>query len=608
MITQSVINDYASEASHKPKAIKVKKMKPVAKIPLDENIQQGLQVGFSQVGQNTTNYYVSDIVDTIFSGDPFPGGFGITKDFQFVDYYTLRKRSVQLFKENSYARGIIRRLLRNEINKGLNLEANPLSEVTGLSEDESLEWAEMSELDWKLWSDDPAQCDFKKRLTRGELEELARLTALTSGDCLVVLRINQKTGLPAVDLIDGSHVQTPLGKSPRKGNRIVHGVELDKNDRHVAYWVNIRKGTGFESKRIPVRGEKSGRLISWLVYGSELRLDEVRGEPLLSSILYMLKELDRYRNAEQRAATINGMLPLFIEKAEKGGPGSQPFGTGAVRKDAPTVTDTDGTTRSFNITNNMPGMVLDELNFGETPHSFNAQRPNVDYGKFEEIIINAICWTLELPPEIGRLLFTNSFSASRQANNEFNIYLAWRAWKFGTEFLQPIYKERLISAVLLGQLEAPGLIEAFRDPREWRIVAAWVNAEWTGISRPSVDLLKDIKAAKEGIALRITTYDQQTRKISGMNFRTVVQKLAREAKLLENAGLVSSADENNNGEPVILSDGDGGDGDNGNGNNNDNNNGSQNIVSIKRGKQLQLLDMFEDVTDRLEQIEERLES
>lgn len=598
MVNTAVKNQYASEAAHnrpaKPVKARMKKIKPAAVTPIEQ-------------GSGETAYYVTDIVDTVFSGDPFPGGFGLTKDFTWVDYYTLRKRSVQLFKENSYARGIIRRLLRNEINKGLNLEANPIPETLKLTDEQTLEWAEMSELDWRLWGEDPAQCDFKKRRTLGELQEAARQTALLSGDCLVVLRINPQTRLPMIDLIDGSHVQTPFGKSPRKGNRIVHGVELDKNDRQVAYWVNTRKGDAFESKRIPVRGEKSGRLISWLVYGSELRLDEVRGEPLLSSILYMLKELDRYRNAEQRAAVINGMLPLFIKKMEKGGPGSQPFGTGAKRKDAVEVTDSTGGNRTFNISNNLPGMVLDELNFGEEPVSFNAQRPNVNYGNFEEIIINAIAWTVELPPEIARLLFTNSFSASRQANNEFNIYLAFRAWKFGTNFLQPIYKERLISAVLTNQLQAPGLIEAVRNPLEWRTVAAWVNAEWTGISRPSVDLLKDIKAAKEGIALRVTTYDQQSRKISGMNFRTVIQKLQREQKLLDAAGLISSADENNNGEPVLVgSSGDGGDDGNGN-NNGDNNGNSQNIVSIKRGKQLQLADMFDEVSDRLEQIEERLE-
>ncbi len=32
------------------------------------------------------NYYITDILQTIFTGDPYPGSFGITKDYVFVDY------------------------------------------------------------------------------------------------------------------------------------------------------------------------------------------------------------------------------------------------------------------------------------------------------------------------------------------------------------------------------------------------------------------------------------------------------------------------------------------------------------------------------------------
>jgi len=37
-----------------------------------------------------------------------------------------------------------------------------------------------------------------------------------------------------------------------------------------------------------------------------------------------------------------------------------------------------------------------------------------------------------------------------------------------------------------------------------------------------------------------------------MSFRTVIKKLAREKKLLEQIGLTSSVDENNNGEPITT--------------------------------------------------------
>ncbi len=498
--------------------------------------------------------YVGDLIRTVFDGEKFPGSFGVTKDYTWVDYYTLRKRSVQLFKENPYARGAIRRLLRNEIHTGLNLESNPIASIIGLTEEAATLWAENTEINYNLWAEDPEQCDFKKKDTLGKIAENARMTALISGDVVVVIRINRKTGLPHIELIDGTRIKNPFGQThAANGNKITHGVELDKNGRHIAYYVTTIKDGKAKSERIPTKGPKSGRKISWMIYGSDKRLDEVRGEPILSLVLYMLKELDRYKDSEQRAAVINSLLPLFIKKTEKN-VGTTPFGQGAVKEGEISVIDDTGATTSRTVATggNMPGMVIDELAFGEEPVSFNTQRPNTNLGKFEEIIINVFSWCLELPPEILRLLFTNSFSASRQANTEYNIYLQYRFKTFGDEFYQPIYKELIITYVLLDQIEAPGLVEARRDPKKWQIVTAWLNAFWSGLSRPSVDIKKDVAAAEQGLKSGIGTYDSWNRRITGKSAKDTFKQRAKEELELEKLGLSFSSEENNNGEPVDI--------------------------------------------------------
>jgi len=494
-------------------------------------------------------YYVTDLVDAIWTGEKFPGGFGLTKDFVFVDYYTLRTRSVQLFKENLYARGMLRRLLRNEIHKGLNLEANSITEITGLSDEEAIDWDENAELEWKIWGDEEKICDWQKKKKFGELQHDARMSALISGDCLIVIHIDQKSSLPSIELIDGTNIKSPFNQTVRKGNRIIHGVELDRFDRHVAYWVQTQIDNGYQMKRIPCYGEKSKRKIAFLIYGTDKRLDEVRGEPILALVLYMLKELDRYRDAEQRAAVLNSIIPLFIKKTE-GGLGSHPLNKGAIKRGTDTTEDFDSTERTYHITSSLPGTIPDELNKGEEPTSFDTKRPNVNFKIFEETIINAFAWACEVPPEIARLLFQSNFSASRQANNEFNVYLSYIAWKFGNNFCQPIYEEFLTASILLNQIMTPEFLNSYWSGN-WRVMRAWFNAEWTGISRPSVDLLKDVKAAKEALALCTTTFDQQSRKISGMSFRTIIKKRAREKKLLDQAGLTSSVDETSTGEPIV---------------------------------------------------------
>ena len=72
--------------------------------------------------EESLSFYVRDIVSDIFDGDKYPGSFGMTRDYLWengLDYYTLRKRSLQVFVENIYAGGIVKRIIRNEIFTGI---------------------------------------------------------------------------------------------------------------------------------------------------------------------------------------------------------------------------------------------------------------------------------------------------------------------------------------------------------------------------------------------------------------------------------------------------------------------------------------------------------
>jgi capsid protein len=486
------------------------------------------------------NSYTQNILHDVFDGSPFPGSFGVTKYYYFVDYYELRKRSIQLFKENPYCKGIMRRLVRNEINTGLNLEAAPVEKVLGLSEEQAMEWGTDREIDWNLWRKNKDICDWKRKRTFPELEEERRLTALISGDVLTVLRINPKTGLPCVDLIDGQYIMTPPQQEVRKGHRILHGVELDKNDRHIAY----------KYKRIPAWGEKSGRRIAWLTIGSKGMLDDVRGEPILASMLYMMKELDRYRNSESRAALVNSLLPMFIKKSE---PviGTRPISDGITRREQINVQQSDGSTKQWDIGSMLPGTVMQDLAQGEEPVSFNTQRPNAGYVVFEDAILNVFAWVNEIPPETLKLQYKQNFSASRQANNEFDIYLKYRNWKNGEEFNQVVYQELTIQQALIGEIQTPALLEAWRDPKRWREFGAWINAEWTGISRPSVDYNKDVQAGAKALDYGFTTQDQQSRKLSGLPFKVVLRKRKQEIEAAKKAEVSFASEENQNREPVV---------------------------------------------------------
>lgn len=476
---------------------------------------------FAYAGQTSGSPWES----SIFDGGKFFGGFGTTQ-LQQVDYWTLRARSSQLFTENLYARGLIRRLITNEINTGLTPEACPDEDILGLAEDSLADWTENVENRFGLWGKNPAVCDWKQQSTFGAIQRAARMEALISGDVLVVLRQSQRTRLPQVQLVSGNKVQTPLGDSVtlRKDHTVRHGVELDAVGRVVAYWVKQDDGA---FKRLAAFGEKSGRRISWLVYGADKRLDDVRGQPLLSLVLQSLKEIDRYRDSAQRKAVVNSIMALFIKKTGDK-MGTLPITGGAIRHDQATVTANDGGSRKYNLASQLPGLVAEELQTGEEPVLLGGQGTDVNFGVFEEAIIQAIAWANEIPPEILRLAFSNNYSASQAAINEFKIYLNMRWSIEGETFAGPIYQEWLLSEVLQQSISAPGLLQAWRDPQRYDIFGAWVAADWYGSIKPSTDMLKQAKGSKLLVNEGWSTNAREARITTGTKFSKNIKRLTRE--------------------------------------------------------------------------------
>lgn len=469
--------------------------------------------------------------NSLFDGGKFWGGFGVTQ-LQTVDYWTLRARSAQLFNDNLYARGLIRRLITNEINTGLTPEAAPDEQILGLTEGSLADWTENVENRFGLWAKNPMVCDYLKESTFGELQRTARREALVEGDILVVLLQDPATRLPALQLVAGSSVQTPFENAPGllpAGHEIVHGVEKDALGRVFAYHIRQKNGS---FKRLLAYGKQSKRRQAWLVFGTDKRLDDTRGQPLLSIVLQSLKEIDRYRDSTQRKATVNSIIAAWVEKTEDK-PGTLPFTGGAVRRGQVEVSDgtTAGTPRKFNIAGQIPGLVVEELQHGEKIVSKGGEGTDLNFGEFEEAIIQAVAWANEVPPEILRLAFSNNYSASQAAINEFKIYLNLRWTKFGEELCGPVFDEWLVSEALNRKISAPGLLEAWRDPAKHDILSAWTRAEWYGSIKPSTDMLKQAKGSKLLVTEGWSTNAREARINTGTKFDQNIKRLVRENEL-----------------------------------------------------------------------------
>jgi len=483
----------------------------------------------------TNNSYVNaPAAYNDWTGDKFAGGFGETQLYA-MDYWTLRQRSAQLFTSNMYARGIVRRLVTNEINTGLNLEASPEESIIGVPTDSLQEWAEDVEIRHSLWGAARHVCDFQGLQTYGELQRTARRESIIEGDVLVVLRTSQKYKTTEVQLISGSMVRSPSitdATTIPEGHEVIDGVELNAKGQHVAFWIVQRDGS---IKRQIAVGPRSGRTIAWLVYGTDKRHNAVRGEPLLAILLQSLREIDRYRDSAQRKAVINSLLAMFITKGTDK-PGTLPFSAGARKADKATITDNGVVSpRTYAAVNNIPGIVVEELQEGEEIHAHGSTGTDVNFPVFESAIVRAMAWAIEVPPEIIELSFSNNYSASQAAINEFKIYLNMVREMFGGNFNQPIYRDWFLSSVLNGVIDAPGFLQAWNVPLKYDIVEAWMTAEWAGQIKPSTDIKKQAQGYQLLLDMGAITRDRTSRELTGTKFSKNVKRQRRENEQLVEA-------------------------------------------------------------------------
>ena len=466
-------------------------------------------------------------------GEHYEGGLGPV-EILYTDYWSQRRRSNTFFKKNLYARGIIRRLVGNIVNTGLVLAAQPNDALIPLDSDAADTWAENVNDLFEAWGELPEVCDFTKRYTFGQWQKVAKAEALIAGDVLVLEHHNNATDLPTYELIDGDMVQTPYDAMNKiaKNHRVDNGVEMTKSGEHVAYWI-VQEG--FKHKRIKANGA-NGRKIAWLYYGTDKRMTEARGEPLLTLVMQNIAEIDKFRDASQRKASLGAQIVGFIQRdANRNTPASRPFSSGAQRRVVDEDFVGDGTTRRTDIAETPFGMMVEGLADGEEIKAFTNDTTDEKFGEFEEAILRAVSWALGLPYSVLAMKFDSSYSASRGEIKEFESVIHEMRDRDADTLLRPIYRSWLRTMVLTGRIEAPGFLNAARDPRAFHVYCAWTRSQWYGMVKEAVDLQKETNGRNEQIKMGALTRAKASRMLTGTSFKSNVRQLTKENQMMADA-------------------------------------------------------------------------
>lgn len=447
----------------------------------------------------------------------------------------LRERSRDLFMGTPIATGALKTVRTNVVGAGLRLNAQIDHEYLGLTEDQADQWEREAEREFALWAENQ-DCDAARMCTFGQLQSLALLSALMSGDVFATLPVLPRPGRVydlRVALIESDRVCDPTDKPGAKGD-IVAGIEVDECGAPLACWIaknhpnaslRLGKNPRNEWKRVPVFGARTGRRNILHIVQDMERPGQRRGAPLLSPVIESLKQLGRYTDAELMAAVVSGMFTVFIKSDTP----QTPLGEVVPLAEQMDANDQN----SYELGN---GAIIG-LGENEDISTANPGRPNTAFDGFVMSICRQIGAALELPYELLVKHFTSSYSASRAALLEaWKMFRMRRHWLVQT-FCQPIYEEWLAEAVAKGRINAPGF---FEDPA---IRAAWCGADWYGPAQGQLDPLKEANAARVRVEEEFSTREREAAELTGMSFERIHSVRSREEMKRREGGLLPSQQE-----------------------------------------------------------------
>lgn len=458
---------------------------------------------------------------------------GSTKEDIDDNLKTLRERSRDLFMSSPYATSALKTTRTNVVGAGLRLKAQIDHNYLGMTEAEAREWEVCTEREFSLWADS-IHCDAERMNNFYELQQIAFLSTLASGDAFAVLPLMKRVGMPydlRVKIIEADRCCDP----PSKGDKtIVNGVEYGTWGEVVAYhFANHHPlSTAISGKKEWMRlekfGAKTGRTNVIHLMEAE-RPEQRRGVPVLAPVIESLKQLARYSEAELMAAVVSGMFTVFIESGSDIETNA-PLIEGMLLEDEKVLSEEE---ERVNL--ELGNGAIIGLGEGEKANIANPGRPNTAFDGFVTSICRQIGAALEIPFELLVKHFTSSYSASRAALLEaWKMFRMRRDW-FANDFCQPIYEEWLTEAVAKGRIAAPGY---FEDPM---VRKAYLGSRWNGPSQGQLDPLKEVLAAEKRVQGCYSTRANETVELNGGDFYQNVSQRIHEEKIMKEGGLIFDA-------------------------------------------------------------------
>jgi len=420
---------------------------------------------------------------------------------------TLRRRSRAAVRNDPWAFSALDRLTSNTVGTGITPKQR-------YGEEE--ERREISEL-WEDWTD---EADADERTDFYGLQALIAQTVAESGECFVRLRHRRPEDGLCVPLqlqaLEPDYVPHEHNATLPHGHEIRAGIEFNGFGKRIAYHMyRHHPGDGARSTYNQLIRVPAEQVLH--VYDLS-RPGQLRGVPVLSTVLARLKSLDDFDDAVLFRQEVANLFAGFIRKPI---PEEEHDYSGAQVK-----TDDDGFTP---IVAMEPG-TMQELGPGEEVEFSDPPDAGNNYEGFVRQQLLAAAAGTGVPYEIltGDLSKAND-RVIRVVLNEFHRRL--ERIQFGVyvyQLCRPVRAAWMDTAILCGALDLPNY---GRDRRKW-LRTRWVPQGWA-YTHP----VQDVAAAKMRIAIGLGSRSEECLK-QGYDAEIIDKENADDAERAARLGLV----------------------------------------------------------------------
>jgi lambda family phage portal protein len=444
------------------------------------------------------------------------------------EWGTLVGRTRDFDRNNPLAKGAKQTIVDNVVGTGPMLLSDPDWKALGESPEWALEWSEALERKFHAWWWSTA-CHAADILTGDQIVQQMQAAQIMNGDALVLPLWLPDRGdgyATKLQVVETDRLSNPWGAPD--GPYLRGGVARDIYGMPLGYHVrktdpgDFRIG-GYASliddwEYVPRRTE-FGRLRAIHFYDQE-RSGQTRGKPMMTSLVPLLKQADRYIRAEVDAAVANGLVAGVMT-------------TPLDREDVLDLFSKDAQAylraRNEHAVTIQGGKIMTAFP-GDKFESFIPGRPNPQFGTFLKNLLMIAACGLDMPYE----MLAKDWSNTTYTSGRMSLLEMWRSFNrrrglIASGLLNPIVDLFAEEQAYAGAIE----VKNFEDPIRR---AAYLRCDWIFPGRGWVDPVREAVGAATRLANNISTFAKECAE-QGLYWRDVLRQRAIEMKFCESLGL-----------------------------------------------------------------------